>query len=180
MLILIIIQVYCSTDEYLQADVLSRQAEVEHATFSSGGGWFVRYRNGNVRLSMKGTFPDVFHEIAKEHMTTEGSSSFVLQRSSISNVFFGTNDAIIIQQNVPSVPSYLRNNSLLFKGLPEEVNQSLRDMCSQGWILTRNTCLSPHNSEHYYIEWSGQYGDEIRSMYSLPAHHMLPVRTFTL
>lgn len=165
---------YFCEDDNLTADV--RGGNVEHVTFSSGGGWFVRYKNGNVRLSMTGTFPKVFHEVTAQHqlMTTKGSSAYALQASQVSNIFFGTDDAIIIQCNFPSTPSWTHNPRIIAQGLPDDIQETLLDMHTKGWALSRNTCLSPHDKNHYYIEWTCRYGKEIRSMYSLPAHWSIP------
>ena len=68
---------------------------VDHISFSSGGGWFIRYSDRTVRLSMTGTFPEKFFETAQPYMQTQNWSSSP-QQSSIKYVFFGAGDTFLI------------------------------------------------------------------------------------
>ena len=67
---------------------------VDYISFSSGGGWFIRYSDRTVRLSMIGTFPEKFHETARPYMQTQNWSS--PQQSDIKYVFFGAGDTFLI------------------------------------------------------------------------------------
>lgn len=133
---------------------------LEHLTFSPEGGWFIRYGDGNVRLSMEGKFSDTFHRMAEDFLKTTHSSS--LQKSTLTNVFFGAGDTIIFQQE---------NGNLNWINLPPTLDGKLKEMCLAGWRLSKNTNLSHHNKEHYFIEWTKAdgYGRTTREHY-----HNLP------
>ncbi|KAE8448718.1 hypothetical protein EG329_008933 [Mollisiaceae sp. DMI_Dod_QoI] len=165
-------ELFFSQTENLKADL--NIGGVEHITFASGGGWFVRYKNGTVRLSMEGIFPSVFHEIASPNMQTQGSARSNLQESTISNVFFGADDAILIQHNVSTLPSWDTSPALRWKGLPANLERNLKELFEDDWVLSKRTNLCPWNKEYYYVEWTKPFSSEIKSLYVLPPHRMLP------
>ncbi|KAF8860908.1 hypothetical protein BDZ45DRAFT_740787 [Acephala macrosclerotiorum] len=163
---------FFSQTENLKADLNS--GGVEHVTFASGGSWFVRYRSGKVRLSMEGTFPAVFDEVASPNMTTKGSSRSSLQDSTISNVFFGADDAILIQLGVPSVPMWANQAALKWRGLPANLVTNLTQLFDEGWVLSKRTNLCSWNKEYFYVEWTKPYSTATKALYQLPPHAMLP------
>jgi hypothetical protein len=59
--------------------------QVDHISFSSGGGWVVAYSDGTLRVSMTGTFPDAFHTYAALYLITRGCID--CQQSIIKYVF---------------------------------------------------------------------------------------------
>jgi hypothetical protein len=126
-------------------------------TFSTGGGWFIRYADGTIRLSMKGTFPDSFHRLLKDHIVTRNLSS--PQYSNIQNVWFGAGDTILIQ---------FTNRALLWEGLPDDINQKLTKMHQDGWTLSKTTCLSPLTKHYCLLEWRQPWGSQVKWSYNTP------------
>jgi hypothetical protein len=123
---------------------------IDHVTFSPSGGWFVRYKNGNVRLSMADSFPASFHRITKPHLQMSNASS--PQPSSVQYVFFGAGDTILIQ---------LTNGTITWNGLPESLVKEIHTKVGEGWILSKKSTLCQWNKDYYFIQWTRRSGMEI-------------------
>lgn len=119
---------------------------VDHLSFSPKGGWFTSYSNGSVRLSAEGAFPESFHLLAARFLQTRNNQG--LQTSSIRNVFFGHDQAILVK---------LANGVVFWSNLPEPLDARLREMCSQGWTVGRNTSLCQWSSGYYFVEFVRWY-----------------------
>jgi hypothetical protein len=132
--------------------------QVDHLSFSPEGGWFVRYNDGTVRLSMVGGFHENFHTIAKEYMQTRGSAGSSKQRSRLKWVFFGADGAVI---------SVLDNGDLRWIGITEELVTSIRTELRLGWSLAKQTTLCQWDKTYYYLKWTRNYGLEEQSSWNI-------------
>lgn len=146
---------YRTQDANLVADVSSKG--VDHLTFSPGGGWFIRYVDGTIRLSMKGTFPESFHRLVGNRIVTRGSSA--IQYSNITNVWFGAGETILIQ---------FENGALLFEGFEDKVVEKIKQMHSDGCRVSKGTNLSPLSKYYYFLEWEQPWGSKINWSYKTP------------
>jgi hypothetical protein len=149
--------IYCSDEPNLKADTrplalysLSYN-NVKHLTFSSQGGWFVKYRDGTARLSMNNAFPESFHRLVQQNdmMQTRGPYAASIQRTNISNVWFGAGETVLI---------LFDNGAWVGEGLPMSLTAILSEKFQQKYRITENTTLCQYNSQYYYVEWTGSYG----------------------
>jgi hypothetical protein len=122
---------------------------VDHVTFSPDGGWFVRYKNGTARFSTPG-------KLTEPHLQTSTSSP---QYSQLQYVFFGANDAALMQ---------LTNGTITWEGLPESLVTEIKTKVGEGWTLSKNTTLCQWNTGYYFIQWTRCYGME--TSYSWRVH----------
>jgi hypothetical protein len=100
---------------------------------------------------MKGTFPDSFHKLCKDSMVTQGSSA--KQYSNVSNVWFGAGDTILIQG---------ANGALVWEGLPDELEAEILKKYTEGYRISKRTCLSPMSKHYYFVEWMPKWGGRER------------------
>ena len=129
---------------------------VDYISFSSGGGWFIRYSDRTVRLSMTGTFPEKFFETAQPYMQTQNWSSSP-QQSSIKYVFFGAGDTFLIQ---------CWDGSMRWYDIPEILVDHIKSHSSQGLILGKATVLCPWDSRFFFAEFESGYRMSTGSIYS--------------
>ncbi|KAF4638011.1 hypothetical protein G7Y89_g51 [Cudoniella acicularis] len=156
-------RIYRTSNANLLADVSCKG--VDHLTFSPGGGWFIRYTDGTIRLSMTGTFPSSFHKHFKGSIITQGCSS--IQNSNVTNVWFGAGDTILIQYE---------NGALMWEGLPDELSARIRERYAEGYRISKGTCLSPMSKYYYFLEWEPKWGGiERRWSYKTPQSGILKV-----
>jgi len=111
---------------------------------------------------MKGTFPEIFHRLLKNHIITRGN--YALQYSNITNVWFGAGETILIQ---------FANRALLWEGLAEDVTKKLTEMYTAGWTLSKGTCLSPQSKYYYFLEWKDEWGLRLNWSYKTPQNGIL-------
>lgn len=145
---------YCSENPNLLADLNTSAVgpygfgarTVDHISFSSGGGWFIRYSDRTVRLSMIGAFPEKFHEAARPYMQTQNWSS--PQQSDIKYVFFGAGDTFLIQ---------CWDGSMTWYDIPEILVDSIDSYSSQGLMLGKATVLCPWDSRFFFAEFESKY-----------------------
>jgi len=128
---------------------------VDHISFSSGGGWFIRYSDRTVRLSMIGTFPEKFHETARPYMQTQNWSS--PQQSDIKYVFFGAGDTFLIQ---------CWDGSTTWYDIPEILVDSINSYSSQGLVLGKATVLCPWDSRFFFAEFESEHWLSTKLSYS--------------
>jgi hypothetical protein len=132
--------------------------EVDHLSFSTGGGWFVRYTDGTVRLSMVGSFPQNFYNIAEEYMQTSGSAACSRQQSQMQYVFFGADGAVLVK---------LINGNLKWAGLPDELASCIRTKLAEEWSLAKQTTLCQWDKNYYYLKWKKLSGIETSSSWNI-------------
>jgi hypothetical protein len=115
---------------------------VEHISFAPGGGWVITYSDKTVRVSMTGTFPNRFHELAAQYLHTRGH--FEAQASQIRYVFFGESDSVII---------VLWTGQTQWWGLPMALEEAISSSLLQGRILGKGTSLCQWDSRFYFAEF---------------------------
>jgi hypothetical protein len=135
-----------------------RIQQVEQLSFSPEGGWFVRYSDGTVRLSMVGSFHENFHTLASEYMQTRGSPANSRQASQLKWVFFGADGAVIF---------LLTNGTIRWLGITEDLATNIRTQAGLGWSLGIQTTLCHWDKTYYYMKWTKNYGLETSSSWNV-------------
>ena len=123
---------------------------VDYISFSPGGGWFIRYDDGKVKLSTKGSFPKAFHDLAAPYMKTR--NHYKKQKSCVGKVFFGAGDAVILQ---------MENGDIVWNGLADAIETEIRERVEAGFTLTNNSNLCQWDARYWFFEWQSNemFGD---------------------
>jgi hypothetical protein len=100
---------------------------------------------------MIGSFPDSFHRMVGPHLQTSVQSACIPQHSSVQYVFFGADNAVLIQFD---------NGLITWEGLPESLVTVIYAKTGKGWTLGKNTTLCQWDKGYFFVEWTRYYGTE--------------------
>jgi hypothetical protein len=116
---------------------------INHVSFSHQGAWFVRFNDGTVQVSSASHFSRVFHHLVRPFLDPSSTSR---QASSITNIYFGHGDDMIIQTDHSILVSDALSKRILARLPISDHNNKL-----PAYSLGKNTCLCPWNKEYHFL-----------------------------